>query len=391
MRLDELLSVHDFEIEARKRLPSAVFTYVRGGTEEEQTLRHNRSVFEHVVFRPRGLAGVATRSQKTMLWGELVDSPFGIAPMGATAICRRHCDLDLARAAHAARIPFVLSGLSTVPLEHVLAQAPSTWYQGYLAGDLERIGKLIARLQAAHVGVLVVTIDTAIGANREHNQRSGFSIPFRLSAGLASQGVMRPRWTVGVFANTLLRDGIPQFCNVAAEGGFRITEEPRGGFREGRDRLTWEHVRWIRDRWKGRLLVKGVLHPADAELAVRTGLDGLVVSNHGGRQLDGAVAALEALPDIVANVPRDFPVMADSGFRRGTDVLKAIALGARLVFLGRPMLYGASVAGEAGVTRVIEIMKTEIDRDLALLGCPDVADLDAGWLQKRGMACPTLN
>jgi len=384
VRLDELLSVHDFELEARKRLPSAVFTYVRGGTEEGQTLRHNRSVFEHIAFRPRGLAGVAVRSQKTMLWGEPVDSPIGIAPMGATAICRRQCDLDLARAAHAASIPFVLSGLSTVPLEHVLNQAPGTWYQGYLAGDLERIGKLIARLQATRVGVLVVTIDTAIGANREHNQRSGFSIPFRLSAGLASQGVLHPRWAVGVFANTLLRDGIPQFCNVAAEGGFRITEEPKGGFREGRDRLTWEHVRWIRERWNGRLLVKGVLHPADAELAVRTGLDGLVVSNHGGRQLDGAVATLEALPDIVASVPRDFPVMVDSGFRRGTDVLKAIALGARLVFLGRPMLYGASVAGEAGVTRVIEIMKTEIDRNLALLGCPDVVNLDAGWLRKGG-------
>ena len=382
MKLDRLLSVADVERAAARFLPRAVYGFVRGGTEDERTLQANLQAFDAVRFRPRGLAGVAQRSQAVTLWGRRYDSPIGVAPMGVTAICRHDCERALASAATEAGLPFVLSGLSTTPMERIREAAPHFWYQGYLPGDPARIGPLMDRLHHNGVEVLVVTIDTAVGANRENNQRAGFTIPFRASARLFVDGVLHPRWTAQVFLRTLLKDrGIPRFTNVVADPqGFRITEEPQGGFRQGRDRLDWSHLEWMRARWPGRIVLKGVAHPDDARAAVRSGLDGVIVSNHGGRQLDGVEASFDALRAIVPAVPQGFPVMVDGGFRRGTHVLKAIALGARLVFLGRPMLYGATVAGPRGVARVIEILKSEIDRDLALLGCRSLDQLDCTYL-----------
>lgn len=388
MKLDQLLSVADFERQARSALPRAVFGYVNGGTEDCETLEANRAAFRRVQFRPRGLVGVAERSQSVELWGRRYQHPFGIAPMGVTAMCRHRCEWSLAQAAADASIPFVLSGLSTLPMEQLREAAPNFWYQGYIPGDPDVIRPLMQRLKANGVDVLVVTIDTPLGANRENNQRNGFTIPFKFSQGLLWDGIRHPRWSVNVFARTLLTDRqIPRFCNVLADpGGFRITEEPQGGFRHGRDRLDWSHLAWMRDMWHGRIVLKGVAHPADAERAERMGIDGVIVSNHGGRQLDGAQASLDALPAVVAAVSRDFPVLIDGGFRRGTDILKAIALGARMVFLGRPVLYGAAVADKAGVARVIDILGTEIDRNLGLLGCRDVADLDKEFITSQRVA-----
>lgn len=378
MRLDQLLSVADFERKARSFLPRAVFGYVNGGTEDCMTLEANRHAFRCVQFRPRGLVGVADRSQSVQLWGRTYRHPFGIAPMGVTAMCRYRCEQDLAKAAAESAIPFVLSGLSTYAMESVREADPGFWYQGYIPGEKEVIQPLLSRLQANGVEVLVVTIDTPVGANRENNQRNGFTIPFKFSRGLFWDGVRHPRWSVDVFARTLLTDrAIPRFCNVVADPrGYRITEEPPGGFRGGRDKLDWTHLAWIRDMWPGKIVLKGVAHPGDAELAERMGLDAVIVSNHGGRQLDGAQASLDALPHVVAAVSAEFPVMVDGGFRRGTDVLKAIALGARMVFLGRPFLYGASVAGQAGVQRVIDILAAEIDRNLGLLGARNMHALN---------------
>lgn len=376
MNLDSCLSIEDLHRAARARLPKAVYGYVSGGTEDGASLRANLAAFDRVRFRPRGLAGIAQRSQQVELWGHTYASPFGISPMGATCMCRDECDLELARAAKAANIPFTLSGLSTVPMETVQAQASGIWYQGYLPGDIERIGPLMDRLQHNGIEVIAVTIDTAVGANRENNQRVGFTIPFSMSRKLLLDGVLHPRWTGATFLKTLMNGGVPRFTNVVADPvGCRITEDPPGGLREGRDRLDWSHLAWMRERWGGKLVLKGVAHPADAALAVQHGLDGVIVSNHGGRQLDGAQGSLDALPDVVAAVPADFPVFIDGGFRRGTDILKALLLGARMVFMGRPMLYGASVAGEAGVAHAIRILQTEVDRNLALLGCRSVAEL----------------
>jgi len=365
---------------ARRRLPRIVHSYVAGGTEDEATLRANRACFDRLPFRPRGLMGVADRSQSVSLWGADIPSPLGIAPMGVTAICRRNCDLALARAAHSRGLPFIASGASTVPIETLQEQVGGIWYQGYLPGDTDRLERIVQRLSAAQIEVLVVTSDTPVAANRENNQRNGFTIPFRPSWALFWDGLMHPRWSFEVFFKTLMHDGVPHFANLAEEVGSPITTEPAQGFRGGRDRLTWEHMSWLRDRWPGKLVVKGIVHPRDAEEAVARGMDGIVISNHGGRQLDGAVSSLEALAAIRPELPVDFPVMIDGGFRRGTDVLKAVALGARLVFVGRPVLYGASLAGSRGAGRVLDILMTEIDRNLALLGCADIADLDESFL-----------
>ncbi|WP_151448651.1 alpha-hydroxy acid oxidase [Lacisediminimonas profundi] len=379
----QFLSHQDFEDLARRRLPSMVYGYVAGGTEDGLTRDANRQAFRDYAFMPRGLAGIAVRSQAVELWGQTWASPFGIAPMGVAAICRHQCDRIFASTAAQAGLPFILSGLSTEPLENIQRQAPGTWYQGYLPGDKQKLEPLLARLKRAGFEVLVVTIDTPVGANRENNQRAGFTIPFKLSASLVWQGLTHPRWSLSVFMRTLLSQGIPRFTNVSADpSGFRINEEPAGGLRGGRDRLDWEHLRWIRKYWPGKIVLKGVAHPEDARLAVECGLDGVIVSNHGGRQLDGAQASLHALPAVVAAVPADFPVMVDGGFRRGTDILKAIALGARMVFIGRPMIHAAAAHGEQGVARLIEILKTEVDTNLALLGCTDLRELDGRYITK---------
>lgn len=385
MKLEHLLSVADFANETSRFLPNCVRGYVEGGTEDCQTLESNLRAFKSVQFRPRGLAGVTTRDQSVELFGRRYSSPIGIAPMGVTAICRYGAEASLAEAASNDDIPFVLSGLSTTPMEELCKINDALWYQGYLPGDTERIGPLLDRLKHNNVSVLTVTIDTPVGANRENNQRAGFTIPFQPSLKLFWDGVCHPRWSLQVFGQTVFRDrNIPRFTNVTADKqGYRITENPPGGFRQGRDNLSWEHMAWIRERWAGPLVLKGVAHPEDAMRAAAHGMDGIIVSNHGGRQLDGAQASLDALPAVVAAVPASFPVMVDGGFRRGTDVLKAIALGARMVFLGRPMLYGATVGGTAGVRRISEIMRSEIDCNMALLGCRTLSEVNESILAPR--------
>jgi L-lactate dehydrogenase (cytochrome) len=381
--LGDYLSVADFERAARRRLPRCVFEYVRGGTEDERSLRGSLSAFDRAVFRPRGLCDVSERSQSVSLFGRRWSSPLGLAPTGLAGIVRHECDLQLARQAAHAGIPFVLSGASTVPMETLRQEGIDCWYQAYLPGDRARIGAVADRVERAGIEVLVVTIDTCVGANRENNQRNRFTVPFAFSPGLLLDGLRHPRWSVEVFARTLLNGGIPRFCNMNEGAGSRITDNVPNGFRGGRDRLSWDDIGWLRERWKGRLVLKGVLHPGDAEKAERLGADAIVVSSHGGRQLDGAMAPLDALPDIVPAVSSGFPVLMDGGIRRGTDVLKARALGAHMVFMGRPTLYGAAVAGEAGVARVIAILQEEIDRDLALLGCSDITQVDGDCIRLR--------
>lgn len=380
-KLDRLLSVADFEHRARKILPHRVYGYVSGGTEDEQSLRANRDIFNKFGFVPRGLNVVENRSLTTDLWGRSYSMPLGIAPTGFAAIVRHECDLKLARAAHLARIPFIISGASNVPLERLQEVTPDNWYQGYFPGDRDRIERILQRLESASVSTLVVTIDTCVAANRENIARLDFTIPFRMTPRLALDGMLHPRWTVNVFLRTLRAGGIPRFANLTEAVGTPITKEPTDGFRTGRDRLSWADMVWLRERWKGRLILKGVMHPLDAEQAVAVGADAIIVSNHGGRQLDGTIAPLHVLPDIISAVPSTFPVMIDGGFRRGTDVLKAIALGARFAFVGRATLYGAAVAGQKGVERVLSIFNTEMDRNMALLGCSRLEDVNLSVLR----------
>lgn len=377
MRLDKLLSVGDFERQARSVLPHCVMGYAEGSTEDGLTLEANAAALRAWSLRPRALVDVGDRDQSVELWGRRYASPFAIAPIGLGAMFGHRFERDLAAAAHNHGVPFILSGLSNLAMEEVVKTSPETWYQGYLPGNVEVLEPLLARLEANRIGVIVVTVDAPVAANRENNERNGFRIPFRLSAPLIWDGLQHPRWLGNVFMRTMLMDRrVPRFCNVVASTqGYRITDEPDSGFRLGRDRLTWRHLEWMRKRWTGKIVIKGISHPEDAAMAELLGLDAVVVSNHGGRQLDAAQASLAALPAVVAAVSPGFPVLVDGGFRRGTDILKAVALGARMVLLGRAAVYGAAVGGEPGVARVLTLLASEVDRNLALLGCKDLSAL----------------
>jgi L-lactate dehydrogenase (cytochrome) len=382
MELQSLLSIADLERAAGRRLPPSIYGYVIGGSEDEISLRANRSGFDRWCFMPRPLVDVSRRSQVTELFGRSYAAPIGISPMGVSGLCRFDGDMALARAARDGGVPFILSGASTTRLERVAAESADMWFQAYVPSRREVIEPLLKRVAAAGIEVLVVTVDVPIASTREIEIRNGFSIPLRLSARLVLGGLSRPRWMVDTFARTLLKQGLPHFENFAATRGGPIITAATGDHRAGRASLCWEDMRRVREQWKGKLVIKGILRPEDALMAQSVGADGVIVSNHGGRQLDGAIAPIEALPEIVAAVP-NLTVMIDSGFRRGTDVLKALALGARFVFVGRPAMFGLAVAGQQGVTHALTLLQKEIDLNLALLGCPETRMLSPEYLCLR--------
>lgn len=379
-RAARALSLDDYEPLARAYLPRPLFGYVAGACEDNRTLTANREALRRVTFMPRVLRDVASRSTRIGLFGQVLEAPFGIAPMGLAALIAWRGDLALARAAHAAGVPMLLSATSLIRLEEVRAAAPSCWFQAYLPADCGWIDSMVDRVAAAGFATLVVSVDVPVLGNRENLVRQGFSTPLRPSPGLLRDGLLRPRWLFGTFLPTLLRHGVPRFENSAASRGAPVIARHAERSFGQRDRLSWASIAHIRGRWRGNLVIKGVLHAEDVSLARDHGADAVVLSNHGGRQLDGAVATLDALPGAVA-AAGDMPVLVDGGFRRGGDVLKAIALGARMVLIGRPFLYAAAVHGEAGVRHAIGLLRAEIDRNLALLGATSPDELEPGHLR----------
>lgn len=372
--LRNVLCLDDFEEKARRHLPRPLFGYIAGASERNSSLRMNEEAFQTYAFKPRVLRDVSARSTQTTLFGKTYAAPFGIAPMGISALMAYRGDLVLAEGAAQAGIPMIMSGSSLIRLEEVAAASPDAWFQAYLPGEPERIDALVDRVAEAGYETLLLTVDTATLANRENNIRAGFSTPLRPSIRLAWQGISHPRWTIGTFVRTIVRHGVPHFENsYATRGAPIIASNVMRDFGK-RDHLNWTHLERIRRRWKGKLVVKGIMHPEDAALAAETGADGIIVSNHGGRQLDGTAAPLRVLPDIAKRVP--IPVMIDGGVRRGTDVLKALALGASFVFVGRPFLYAAAVGALPGIIRCAEILRTELDRDMALLGLASLSSLE---------------
>jgi L-lactate dehydrogenase (cytochrome) len=379
-RLRKILALDDFEVAARRHLPRPIFGYVSGAAETNASLRDNRSAFEEFGFVPRVLVDVSRRTQEVELLGRTYAAPFGIAPMGISALSAYRGDLVLAQAAGQANIPMVMSGSSLIRLEEVAKTNPTAWFQAYLPGEPDRILGLLERVERAGFETLVLTVDTAVLANRENNVRSGFSTPLRPSLRLAWDGMMRPKWTLNTFLRTLLKHGMPHFENSYATRGAPILAKSVMRDFGAKDHLNWRHLELIRERWKGRLVVKGIMAKDDACIARDSGVNGIVVSNHGGRQLDGAVSPLRVLPSIADAVGASIPVMMDGGIRRGSDVLKAIALGATFVFVGRPFVYAAAIGGEAGVSHAINILSTEISRNMGLLGINALGDLNSDRL-----------
>jgi len=390
LRLDRILSLDDFEHAAQRHLPRPVFEYVRGGVEDDASMRDNRAALDELGFVPRVLVDVSKRTTATTLYGHEYSAPFGMAPMGISALSAYRGDLVLAKSALACNVPMIMSGSSLIRLEDVCAACPDAWFQAYLPGDRGRYEALVDRIAAAGFKTLVFTVDVAILSNRENNVRAGFSTPLRPTLRLFWDGMIRPRWTFGTFLATIMRHGMPHFENNFAERGAPILSRDVARDLGSRDMLDWEDFDVVRKRWKGRLILKGVMSAEDARIGRERGADGIIVSNHGGRQLDHTVSPLRVLPAI-KQAASGIPIMFDGGIRRGTDVLKALALGADFAFVGRPFNYAASIAGEEGVRRAYEILQGEVHRGMGQLGLTRLSQAGAQHLLRiRGVASPGM-
>ena len=369
MNVRDAHNIEDLRAMAERTLPRVAYEFLERGAEDEVSMRENRNAFGRIRFRPRTLVDVSKRSTGTVLFGKEYAAPFGIAPTGAAGLYWHDADIALARAAAAANVPFILSTASFVEMERVAAEAGGTqWFQLYMSKERVGAERLITRARDAGFDALVVTTDVNVGGNREYNRRNGFAIPFRMTLPNMIDGMRHPRWLTQVFLRTLLRSGVPRFQNVDSNVGGRIVAKNLEEFRAQRDAMDWSDLEWVRSIWPRKLFVKGVLTAGDACRAAELGMDGVFVSNHGGRQLDGAISPLESLSEIAGAVGDRLVIALDGGIRRGSDVVKALALGAHFVFTGRATLYGAAVDGQAGAARAIELLQSEIHRVMALLG-----------------------
>ncbi|WP_447778296.1 alpha-hydroxy acid oxidase [Variovorax boronicumulans] len=378
-KLRKVLCLDDLEEAARRHLPKPVYGYISTGTEDQISLKTNRAAFNDFRFLTRILVDVSKVSQSVTVFGQEYASPFGLAPVGLSALAAYRGDLVMANAAKASQIPMIVSGSSLIRLETIAQSHPGAWFQAYLPGDLRQIDALIERIDRAGFSTLVITADTPVAGNRQNHTRAGFSAPLRPTLSLAWQGLTHPSWTLGTFMKTLLLHGMLHFeNNYATRGAPILSRNVQRDFSD-RGHLDWSHFEHIRKLWRGNLVLKGVLHPDDARRARDVGANGIIVSNHGGRQLDGAVSALHMLPRIVRACP-EIPIMLDGGFRRGADVLKAVALGARLAFVGRPFIYAAAVGGSPMLTHAIGLLRSEIARNLAMLGVKSPAELTPSQL-----------
>ena len=375
-------SIADLRRLAERRLPRAIFDFFDGGAEDEVTLRDNRAAFERVRLVPRVLADVRAPDLACEILGGPSKMPFVIAPTGGIGIAWPGADLAIARTARSLGIPYTLSTNATASIEDIAREGPERrWFQLYVLRDRAFVEKLVARAEAAGYEALVPTVDLAVGGKRERDFRNGFSIPPRLTLRHVVAGALRPAWAWRIALN----GGLPDFVNVRGYGGS--TE--RGlklASSVGRDidpGFNWDDLARFRDRWKRKLVVKGVSRVDDAERLVKMGVDGVWVSNHGGRQLDGAIASLDAMAAIARAVGSRIAVLMDGGVRRGIDALKARALGAQAVAVGRATLYGIAAGGEPGARHALAILTSELVRAMQLSGMRSIGEITPDLLAKR--------
>jgi isopentenyl diphosphate isomerase/L-lactate dehydrogenase-like FMN-dependent dehydrogenase len=375
-----VLNIADLRRAAMRRLPRVVFDYVDGGADAEVTLRANCSVFDEVLFRPRGAVAAPRANLETTVLGQRFSLPFLLAPVGSTRLLFPKGEVEAARAAAAAGTGYILSTLAGTSLEEVKAASTgSSWYQVYLVGGRDVASAAIERARKVGYSALVLTVDTAISGLRERDYRNGIQQllgrnPFR-KLRHAWQILSRPGWLMGYLAD----GGLMRFPNVVLPDGPMPYAAVAAALEQSV--VSWGDLPWIREIWKGPIVIKGILTAEDARRAVDEGAAALVVSNHGGRQLDGVFPTLRALPEVVQAVRGRVEVLMDGGIRRGSDIVKALVLGARAVLVGRAYVWGLGAAGGAGVSRAIEILTADLNRTLRLLGCGSLSELDATMIE----------
>ena len=388
MGLNNVVNIEDLHRLAKRRLPKIAFDYIEGGIEDERGLERNTSAFHKHRLLPRYLVDVSVRDQSKTLFGQKFSSPFGISPTGGTSLFRNHADLMLAEAARDANIPYIMSGGSSETIEAASRIAPKNhWYQLYAARKPEINADMIKRTADAGLGALVLTVDTPVGGKRERNIRNGFSNirgglfqALSLKPSILLEAMTHPGWIVEYLKRG---GGTPMLGNwqpyappgADAEAVYKFASSVRPF-----NAQTWRDLEAYRKLFPRALVIKGVMNPADAVRAVEVGCDGILVSNHGGRQLDQAPASLDVLPAIKAAVGDKAAVVLDGGVRRGADILIALCLGADFVFMGRPTLYGASAGGLPGVKKAVEIFRGEIDLVMGQIGCPSLSELGPDFL-----------
>jgi (S)-mandelate dehydrogenase len=369
-----VLSIEDLRSIARRRVPNFAFEYLEGGADDEATLKWNRAALEAIRLAPNTLINTSTRQQRTTLFGQELATPLVIAPTGLNGMLRNRGDVALARAAAATGIPFTLSTVSNVRLEEVASEAKGRlWMQLYVLKDRKIAEDILTRAERSGYEALVFTSDANVFGNREWDRRN-YRAPAKLTLRNLVDVACHPRWAYDV----MVPNGAPSFANIA-DYLTREQRTARAGVavipRLFAADISWDDVAWLRKMWPRKLVLKGVLTVADAKQAAELGCDGIVLTNHGGRQLDSCISPIEALPQIAEAVRDRLTIIVDSGFRRGTEVVKAIALGAHAVMIGRATLYGLAAGGEAGAQRALAILTSEIDRTLGQLGCRSISEL----------------
>ena len=382
MRVQDAISIVDLEQLAQRRLPRILFECIQSGVEDEHGVARNTAGFQQHQLLPRHLVDVEQREQSTTIFGQTYASPFGISPTGIAELFRRGADLMLAQAAASAHVPSIMSGSSMTSPETIAKVVPSNpWYQLYAARDPGISDDFIRRARDCGFQTLVLTVDNPVFPKLERDKRNGFSVPFRVTLPVMLDALRHPGWTV----EYLRHGGLPMMHTWAPYAAAGATAAEVSAFRRSQNPSvqTWRDLDRFRRLWPGNLVVKGLARPSDAVRAANAGVDGIIVSNHGGKTLDRAPATVDALVGISAAVGDKIVVMLDSGVRRGSDIVVGLCLGAKFVFVGRATLYGVAAGGLAGARRALDILREEVDMTLAMIGCPNIAELGPDFLFNR--------
>ncbi len=375
--IDQCYNIFDLREGAKRRLPKGIFEYVDKGTEDGISLEENRAAFQRLKLHTHFLNDWSTRDLGTEIFGKRINLPFGIAPTGSAGLMWYQGEVELARAAAAAGIPVTLAMGALTSMEEVTRAVPDArkWFQLYPWEDEAGNYEMVTRARDLGWEALVVTIDHAPGRGREHNERNGFSFPFQPNVTAAVDMMMHPGWMWRVMRKYLMNEGMPTNANYPERYRFSVIDGKKRMRPQRFEAMTWEHIRKFRDFWPRKLIVKSILSGDQARAAVDAGADAVVVSNHGGRAFDSAIATIDILPEIVAAVGDRCTVILDSGIRRGSDIVKALALGAQMVLVGRATLYGTACGGQAGAARAIKILSDEMERSFGYVGARRVAEI----------------